>query len=1020
MKERIYFNDRVNSINAGRKPSPELYIPQEREPKKLNTQSDLTLMHQINANLRNARGIQISIAGARAILDKETDSIIVICEDIYDRDNVLQYLKTIYEETLNIVKDKEDGSQLILTRKPNSYSSQLLDESLYDLRKDPNLFDKIYEVASQVREEMESKYGEDFLYGKCIEASDKIVSLLKDKNVDAHTVEGWVTYDYDECCSDRNYDEHTWVETEEDYIVDVTATQFNYFMEEDYPPIIITKKLPYGFSLQRPNNNINEDFSDKYDFARHYQKHVSQQTFDMDYKNNQMDFISPRIYEDRAIELMNSKAGLSNSNEDEVIGFMVSEDRALKYNRRYNTIVIYNINTNDIVTYYKTNYKKYLFKLERDYKGELPENKNEIINADNDNVEDAILEENLTDKIKYKSISNIDKFKKYANEILGGYGGMSDSDIKRDIEEIYIDGELKGYIGLSKYNEEDGTKLLGIGNFMIIERGKGYGTQVINDIVSKYKSNYDLIYCFVDSDNEGAISLYKKLGKVYDEDGPNDNNQYYVTFYDNGKYKLEESIKKNTLTTQQQKIIEKIFSDPILSELANENKWLELLQHISYEEAKDLEIINKKVNLAIPETFSKDHPTYKEYIKSLEMAKKSPNYEENMILIKAFQSPTYTSAELTNILNKYNIRITNYGVIRFNCPNNEVSKTNSCFSLEIGFDRGADLLTKSKNLKIDWIDKIKKKIPRNMLSQYQGDDDKRKIGLGPRFHTIDIRNLDRYSLADFYPGKNIDTLTRQELERFVDAAVIRRQAAQASEKKQLAQQIKQEDESAVKYRAEKDYYSYGRSLADKARAEDRLSSLKIPEKGYYKEELEEAKKPKKKRKSQTQNNPVFKDINDLLRWTKKRQKGLPYFGGWLNPNAGNVEYNNDMFNHLTGADGGDFGSISGSGNELGAPAIGSDMGSFGGDAGISAGGGMGESFNMEEKVKNNSTQEEMPPNVKLFIEENIDLIEDENWDELFELAQNNPKYPLHLNDKEIDELIYILVNTLGANFEIIE
>ena len=36
MKERIYFNDRVNSIDTGRKPSPELYIPQEREPKKLN------------------------------------------------------------------------------------------------------------------------------------------------------------------------------------------------------------------------------------------------------------------------------------------------------------------------------------------------------------------------------------------------------------------------------------------------------------------------------------------------------------------------------------------------------------------------------------------------------------------------------------------------------------------------------------------------------------------------------------------------------------------------------------------------------------------------------------------------------------------------------------------------------------------------------------------------------------------------------------------------------------------------
>ena len=68
----------------------------------------------------------------------------------------------------------------------------------------------------------------------------------------------------------------------------------------------------------------------------------------------------------------------------------------------------------------------------------------------------------------------------------------------------------------------------------------------------------------------------------------------------------------------------------------------------------------------------------------------------------------------------------------------------------------------------------------------------------------------------------------------------------------------------------------------------------------------------------------------------------------------------------------------------------------------------------------NNNMKEMSPNVKLFIEENIDLIEDEGWDELFELAQNDPKYYLHLNDEEIDELIHILVNTLGADFEIIE
>jgi RimJ/RimL family protein N-acetyltransferase len=143
--------------------------------------------------------------------------------------------------------------------------------------------------------------------------------------------------------------------------------------------------------------------------------------------------------------------------------------------------------------------------------------------------------------INYKDISDIELFKEYADDILDGYGNMSDADIKSTIKEIHFEGKLAGYIGFSEY-EENGSKCLGIGNFMIIERGKGIGSAVIQNIVEKYKNQYDLIYCFVDAKNEGAIRLYKKLGKVYDEDGPNDNGEYYVTFWDNGKWDLDESL----------------------------------------------------------------------------------------------------------------------------------------------------------------------------------------------------------------------------------------------------------------------------------------------------------------------------------------------------------------------------------------------------------------------------------------------------------------------------------------------
>ena len=58
--------------------------------------------------------------------------------------------------------------------------------------------------------------------------------------------------------------------------------------------------------------------------------------------------------------------------------------------------------------------------------------------------------------------------------------------------------------------------------------------------------------------------------------------------------------------------------------------------------------------------------------------------------------------------------------------------------------------------------------------------------------------------------------------------------------------------------------------------------------------------------------PVFNSIEELKKWVKKRQKGLSPF---CNPDAGNVEYNNAVFNHLTGADNGDFGSDNSLGGE---------------------------------------------------------------------------------------------------------
>ena len=91
---------------------------------------------------------------------------------------------------------------------------------------------------------------------------------------------------------------------------------------------------------------------------------------------------------------------------------------------------------------------------------------------------------------------------------------------------IYYNGEHIGYIEFSFYED---IKALGFGNFEIIDKRKGYGTLVIKDIVRKYKDRYNLIYCFVDKDNIGAIEFYKKVGKVCFD--TNDKDQHQVILY---------------------------------------------------------------------------------------------------------------------------------------------------------------------------------------------------------------------------------------------------------------------------------------------------------------------------------------------------------------------------------------------------------------------------------------------------------------------------------------------------------
>lgn len=108
--------------------------------------------------------------------------------------------------------------------------------------------------------------------------------------------------------------------------------------------------------------------------------------------------------------------------------------------------------------------------------------------------------------------------------------------------------------------------------------------------------------------------------------------------------------------------------------------------------------------------------------------------------------------------------------------------------------------------------------------------------------------------------------------------------------------------------------------------------------------LVEAAKRKKRKKRISDvkaGDPIFKSVNDMKNWIKKRQKGLSPFC-YLNPNAGNVPLSNSIFNSIFSGDG-----SSGVGTSEGGV-------SNGGLSAGDAGGGMGESWYLGEANKHKS------------------------------------------------------------------
>lgn len=156
-------------------------------------------------------------------------------------------------------------------------------------------------------------------------------------------------------------------------------------------------------------------------------------------------------------------------------------------------------------------------------------------------VNESVIIESYNPHYTYSKLSSqkeISDFKNSMKIVFNSNDKPTDKLIK-SMKKIEDNGTVIGYIGFSSY-KIDGKKYLGIGNFMVLPQyqSKGYGANIITDIININKNKYDEIYCYVEESNTRAISFYKRVGKV----GHLTDYGYYVTLYSSKSHVNESTI----------------------------------------------------------------------------------------------------------------------------------------------------------------------------------------------------------------------------------------------------------------------------------------------------------------------------------------------------------------------------------------------------------------------------------------------------------------------------------------------
>lgn len=119
-----------------------------------------------------------------------------------------------------------------------------------------------YKELVNVRAALENKYGHETMsiMGKCIEGTDRLVSILRNKGLKAKPYQVWALYEYYENCLSQCYEEH-WISMVEcnggRLYLDPTFNQFQWAMCTNIlPKVYIGVTLPNWLLSRKPGREV--------------------------------------------------------------------------------------------------------------------------------------------------------------------------------------------------------------------------------------------------------------------------------------------------------------------------------------------------------------------------------------------------------------------------------------------------------------------------------------------------------------------------------------------------------------------------------------------------------------------------------------------------------------------------------------------------------------------------------------------------------------------------------------------